>query len=417
MLRLSKNSMQRSLTAAVMPDHMSSHATDGSTRIVLPLSAKEVIHNITLALSYLILAERYWIHRTAEFVLKKLRIGAQHWAQPHRLEDKLLSIEAYTHSGSTFLRSNVHPELRDRVISHIHLQWSLRRCVRRGIPIILLVRNPMQACASKHFRSAARNGYGVTISMFSALAIWIIYYRCAWRYREHLNIIMFPELVSDYDMVRRRIEACSGVRMFEMPTFDDRNEFVGERPPLRLSLVSRVLAKIAFKQYRQFASAARAQCDTRSRPALPQNSAPLVEPHGATASWRALWLRPQNALLCGFVLFEMLVDWSFSRDFRFADLALADILCAIFGFVVLVGAVRRLDYVERAGNLLSSQEARRADWDAAICIVAAIIVILPGMGGDVAGIMLLLPPIRHRLVAKLARVTERQHVLIFGSGD
>ncbi|HWA81766.1 MAG TPA: FxsA family protein, partial [Acetobacteraceae bacterium] len=365
----------------------------------------------------LVLAEWYWIHRTAEFVLKKLGIGGQHWAHAHRLEGKLLSIEGYTHSGSTFLRSNIRPELRERVISHIHLQWSLRRCVRRGIPTILLVRNPMQACASKHFRSAVRNGYGTTISMFSALAIWIIYHRRAWRYREHLNIIMFPELVRDYDAVRQRTEACSGVRMLERPTFDDRNEFVGERPPLRLSWISRVLAKIALKQYRQFASVAHAQCDTQARPMLPHTSPPLGKPHGAMARWRAMWLRPQNALLCGFVLFEMLVDWCCSQDFGLADLALADIACAIFGFVILVVALRRLDYVERAGNLLSSQEARRADWDAAICIVAAMVVILPGMGGDIAGIMLLLPPIRHFLVTKLERATKRQHVLVFGTGS
>jgi len=416
-LRLSRNSMKQPPVASMIPGRASSHAADGSTRLVLPLSAKEAIRNITITLSYLILTERFWIHRAAGFVLKKLGIGAQHWPQPHRLEDKLLSIEGYTHSGSTFLCSNVHPDLRERVISRIHVQWSLRRCVRRGIPTILLVRNPMQACASKHFRSAARNGYGITISMFSALAIWIIYYRSAWRYRDRINIVMFPELVSDYHTVRRRIEACSGVRMLEIPTFDDRNEFVGERPPLRLSLISRVLAKIALKQYRQFARVARAQCDTISRPAVPRKPAPLVEPHGATASWRAMWLRPQTALVCGFVLFEILVDWCCSRDIAFVDLALIDLVCAIFGFVILVEAVRRLDYVERAGILLSSQEAHRADWDAVICIVAAIIVILPGLGGDIAGIMLLLSPIRQMLVTKLARVTERQHMLIFGHGD
>jgi hypothetical protein len=150
--------VRQSPSAAVVPDSRTERlAAAIATRTVIPVPMKEIIRNFTYVSNYLVVADRYWVHRAAEFMLKTLGIGALNWTRAPRLEGKLLSIEAGAHSGSTFLRSNIHPELRDKVVSHIHLQWSLRRCVRYGVPTVLLIRNPIEACVSKHFRSAARN--------------------------------------------------------------------------------------------------------------------------------------------------------------------------------------------------------------------------------------------------------------------
>jgi UPF0716 family protein affecting phage T7 exclusion len=225
---------------------------------------------------------------------------------------------------------------------------------------------------------------------------------------------MFPELVSDYDSVRRRVETLSGVKMFETPTFEDRNEIYGERPPLRLSVISRALLKVAHAQYRSFASVARARHSTKLRPVLRDGTTRVGEQCCAVTAWRSLWWKPQSVALCGFILYEVLVDSFFSREIGFADLELATVVGAIFGFAVLVRSVRRLDHVERAGNTLSAQEAQRVDLDAVVCIIAAVLIILPGVGGDVVGMTLLLPPIRHMLVTKLAGAMRQQRPLMFG---
>lgn len=384
-------------------------------RIVLPLSWREIVRNFMSVLSCLVLADRHWTYLVARYVLRRLGIGALKWPQPSRLEGKLLAIEAFEHSGNSFLRNNIDPGLLDRVVSHTHLKWSLRRCVSHGVPTLLIVRDPMEACLSKHFRSTARHGYGFTLSLLSVLLVWLAYYRCAWRYREHLHIIMFPELVGDYASVRQRVEACSEVRMRETPIYEGRNEFVGERPSLRLCIASRLLMKLARVQYLRFARAARAQRRAISRPLLPGKVAPSPGLFGSAFRRNSLWLQPQSVLLCAFVLFEILVDWLCSHEIGFGGLGLVDIAGAMFGFVVLVKAVRRLDYVERAGPRLSAGEALEIDCDASVCTVAAILFILPGVGGDVAGAILLMPPIRYMLAAKLAAAAARWRPLIVGA--
>jgi hypothetical protein len=389
-------------------------AVTDAARGVTPLSLAEIIRNIVYVFSYLVLPDRYWLYRSAKFLLSRSQVGVPNWTRPPELVGRLLAIEACAHSGSTFLFGSIRSDLRDSVVSHIHRPWSLNRCLGHGIPTILLVRDPLDTCLSRHWRSVARQGYGMTISMIAALTVWLAYYRCAWCYRERLCIIMFPELTGDFPSVRRRVEALSQVPLLEAPTPGHRNEFVGERRRLRLCFLSRWLLKAARLQYHKFDLASRAQ----------REGSPMITPLSKTAQALALcrkavrrhssWVKPGIVLLCTFVVGEPLVDWLCIQELGLDGFGLAVILGAVFGLIVLVNAVRRLDYIERVVNISSDYETLRAELDSAVCIIAAILFILPGVGGDLAGIVLLVPPTRYALSTGLARAGLRRYQRIVG---
>ncbi len=392
------------------PPRVTARVAEVAARVVTPLSSTEIVRNFVYAISYVVLPDRYVPYRIARSLLSSLGIGARNWRPPPGLGDKVLAIEACAHSGSSFLVDNIHPDVRDRVVSHFHRQWSLSRCLRHGVPTVLLVRNPLEACLSKHWRSVARQDYAMTISMITALVVWIAYYRHAWRDRDRLCVIMFPELARDFASVRRRVEAWSGVRLVDTPSHADRNEFLGERPQLRLCFLSRVLLKAARTRYRKFDLVARAQrgAGLASRP--PEGTAPL----GRTSRRPAAWARWGISLLCGVAAAVLLIDWLCSRKIGFRDFGLIDIVGALIGGVVLVRAVRRLDYIERVVTIASDRETREAEWDSVVCCVAAMLCILGGVGGGVIGAALLLPWVRRAASTRLARASPRRRPLIVG---
>jgi hypothetical protein len=69
--------VRQSPSAAVVPDSRTERlAAAIATRTVIPLPMKEIIRNFTYVLNYLVVADRYWVHRAAEFMLKTLRMAS-----------------------------------------------------------------------------------------------------------------------------------------------------------------------------------------------------------------------------------------------------------------------------------------------------------------------------------------------------
>jgi UPF0716 family protein affecting phage T7 exclusion len=386
---------------------------------IATLSVTEILRNFVYVLSHLILPDCYTLYRLAKFLLVRFRMGTTEWKRPSSLAGKLLAIEACAHSGSTFLLGNIRLDIQDSVVTHFHRQWSLRRCLCHGVPTILLIRDPLDVCLSKHSRSVARDGYGMTISMAAALAAWLAYYRYAWRVRDRLCIITFSELVDDFASARQRIEAWSEVRLVATPSLDYQNEFTGERRDVRLSFLSRTLLRAAQALYNKFDLAAHAQRSTQPIPAPLHDAAQSAALSGQKTRSLSLWAKPQTAILFAGAILELPIDWSFSQKFGLHALELTDAATLVFGLIILVNAVRRLDFIERAGSRLSEYESLTAEWDAAVSITSGILLILPGVGCDVVGMMLLLPPIRHFLSMKLAAAAVRKNrqVDAFANGD
>jgi UPF0716 family protein affecting phage T7 exclusion len=370
---------------------------------IVPLSAKEIFGNVLYVLSHVVLADRYAIYRLAKLFSHWLRISTTDWRRPPPLKDMLLAIEASAHSGNSFLRACVREDIQHKVVSHTHRLWSLRRCLRQGIPIVILVRDPLEACLSKHSRSVARQNYNMTISMAAALLVWIAYHRYAWRHRARLCIIMFPELTGDFPMARRRIEAWSDARLVETPNLCHRNEFRGERCDIRLSYLSRALLKSARTLHDRFARAAEIQRFRGVAPPAMCDATPMLLVSNVVGRLLSIGGMVATIVLCIGVVLDIVLDRFCSKHFGTTTFDLINLATAAFGFVLLGWAMRWLDYSERAVNLLSEEQGLRIEADSLICMAAAILLILPGLGCDVAGMAVLLPPLRVVLSAMLAR--------------
>ena len=124
-----------------------------------------------------------------------------------------------------------------------------------------------------------------------------------------------------------------------------------------------------------------------------------------------LWGLARALLLCGWLALNLLVDWGFSKEAGLATVGAVDIGTAVLGSIILGMTVRGLEHIRRNGVALSELEGRRTECDSAVCIAAALLLILPGVGSDVAGVLLLLTPIRQFLSTRLASATLRWRTL------
>jgi len=212
---------------------------------------------------------------------------------------------------------------------------------------------------------------------------------------------MFPELTDDFGAIRQRIEAWSKARLLEVPAYEAQNEFLGARRQLRLSFLSRALLRAAYALYHRFELSACGQHSTTAR--LTQTAASPA-PFGQAKGAPPLGVKRAAAVLCGAAAFELLADWGLSKEFSLAIFELIGVATAVLGFIILIYAVRRIDFIERAGSSFSEHDSTRAEWDSAICIAAAILLILPGVGCDLAATMLLLPPVRRLIFEYRAKV-------------
>lgn len=120
-------------------------------------------------------------------------------------------VEGYPRSGNTFaaaaLRHVGGPDL--TIASHVHTPSQVVLAVRRKIPVLLAIRQPVD-CITSLIIAAPH----VPIDL--ALREWADHYDRLWRHREHLVIATFDEITQDFGSVVDRLNRRFAV---DIPSF------------------------------------------------------------------------------------------------------------------------------------------------------------------------------------------------------
>jgi hypothetical protein len=209
-------------------------------------------------LGYAVFADFYLVYRLAKRAYQ-LVCPTTFVVPPYPLNDIDLLIEGFCHSGNSFLRSNVAPVYHGRVSGHIHRSWALRTALDAGIPVAVLIRSPHDVAASMYYRGQVN---GNPISYWAGLGCWYLYYRYAWKYRQQITILQFDQLIDEYDAIVTVLETMADVQFIRPPHKNEMNAFIGPRPPLHQSAVSRWLNSLTQALYQDFINLAQEQART-----------------------------------------------------------------------------------------------------------------------------------------------------------
>lgn len=118
-------------------------------------------------------------------------------------KDTDLVIEGFPGSANSFVANAVRAAIDQpaNVESHFHHGVQLTRAVAFGVPTVVLVRPPRDACRSLKTKSP---------NLVDALIVlrWLHYHRAVLRHldRPGFDAVLFDEVIRDVDVVRRRSE-------------------------------------------------------------------------------------------------------------------------------------------------------------------------------------------------------------------
>ena len=111
-------------------------------------------------------------------------------------------VEGLPRSGNTFaafaLRRAAEGQI--RVSSHVHVPAQVSRAVRRGVPTVVTIREPVEATVS-HMAAVPH------LSAKRALREYIDYYQRMIPLADHVVVADFDEIVSDFGQVVERVNA------------------------------------------------------------------------------------------------------------------------------------------------------------------------------------------------------------------
>jgi hypothetical protein len=217
---------------------------------------REIAYNVGYSLCNWLFPGCYWLYhieKRVNAVLTKTRSPRPDDMAVYGSLELPMAIEGFFHSGNTFLRSNVRMEFLEKIVSHRHRPWSLKRSVSTKAPVILLIREPINVALSLHRRSLAPGRDRVRrLHVAAALMAWLGYYTYAWGLRDKLNVVTFSDLSGDYSGTRRFIETFAPGTLREQPTYEGRNSFTGERSEVQLSWFSRLILSAAQNVFLDF---------------------------------------------------------------------------------------------------------------------------------------------------------------------
>ena len=127
-------------------------------------------------------------------------------------------VEGFPRSGNTFtvfaLQDAANQRL--RIASHVHHPSQVIRAVSRGVPTVLVVRDPVSALAS--YLSYGQHGRPHTV-----LKEYVSYHRELIPYIDQTMVCTFPEIVSDLSAIIDRINERFSL---QIPPFDQSPENV-----------------------------------------------------------------------------------------------------------------------------------------------------------------------------------------------
>jgi hypothetical protein len=160
------------------------------------------------------LALKHWI-RIALGPYPRLFFPLARFKEGHRAavgKDTELVIEGFPRSGNSFAVSafQMAQPRPVRLAHHLHAPAQVILAARRGLPILVLVREPVAAASSL----VIRHPY---ISMRMALYEYIRFYETITPYRDKFVVGLFDQVTNDYGEVIRRINQrfSTGFAVFE----------------------------------------------------------------------------------------------------------------------------------------------------------------------------------------------------------
>jgi hypothetical protein len=113
-----------------------------------------------------------------------------------------LVIEGYPRSGNSFAEAAFHYAQGDRVVPlahHTHAAGHVLEAVRRGLPVLLLMRNPIDAAASFMEQSEGR------LSALVALREYVQFHQPLMAVEPHIVLGRFEVLIEDFPALIRRV--------------------------------------------------------------------------------------------------------------------------------------------------------------------------------------------------------------------
>lgn len=111
-------------------------------------------------------------------------------------------IEGFPRSGNTFaVFAFRHAQGRDvRIAHHLHAPAQVTRAVERGVPTVVLVRDPLEAVPSLMLRDPR-------FSMDLALRYYVSFYEAVAEHRDGYVLATFEDVTRDYGAVLERVNA------------------------------------------------------------------------------------------------------------------------------------------------------------------------------------------------------------------
>jgi hypothetical protein len=111
-----------------------------------------------------------------------------------------LVIEGYPRSANTFATAAFSTSQRDvvQIAHHLHLPAQVIWAVKRGIPVLLLVRNPGDAVLSRVIRNPV-------LSIRQSLRDYIRYHRSVLPYHDGYIVATFDQVIHDFGAVIKKV--------------------------------------------------------------------------------------------------------------------------------------------------------------------------------------------------------------------
>ena len=127
----------------------------------------------------------------------------------HRLDSStVLLISGYPRSANSYARiafEVANPEHANHLSSHLHSPWATKKAIHLGVPVILLIRRPLEAVASLVQADPS-------LPLDAALRLYLRFYRDLFDIRGDVEVVSFDDAVGDFASVISRCNSRYGTR-------------------------------------------------------------------------------------------------------------------------------------------------------------------------------------------------------------
>jgi len=204
-----------------------------------------------------------------------------------------LLIDGYTRSATTFAvyALQLSQDTPVRVAHHLHAPAQFIEAARRGIPALLLIREPQGAILSQLIREPGVTGH-------DALVAYSRFHTCLLPYRDTFVVGEFEEVTHDFGRVVRRLNLRFGTSFIEFANTEANRrlclEFIELRGTLSSTLLGFESGEVTRDELRrQLPAVARGARQLERRDAW----IPSEDRERAKAALREQWLKPSLAKL------------------------------------------------------------------------------------------------------------------------